>query len=107
MKVLFSNAVFGGKRGREKGREIEIIFLKRELELGEKILLAISWAQGATFGAMLGGLVSQLSLTLVGSEQQNTWKKSCKKNTADVRMLNSLLEPGGSGGWMRVAVGWR
>lgn len=76
MKVLFSNVVFGGKKSRGKGQEIEIIFQKRELQLGEKILLDISWVQGATFSAMLGGLVPQLSLTLMGSEQQNTWKKA-------------------------------
>lgn len=45
-----------------------------ELQPGEKISLDISWAQGAIFGAVLGGLFSQLSFTLMGSEQGNSWK---------------------------------
>lgn len=63
-----------GKGAEKREEKLRLSFKKRELQLGEKILLGISWAQGAIFGAVLGGLVPQLSLT--GSEQQNSWKKA-------------------------------
>lgn len=49
MKVLFSNVVFGGERGREKGREIEIIFFKKRISAGGKDIAGYFLGGGGRF----------------------------------------------------------
>lgn len=64
MKLLFSNLVFGRKRGMgESMREIEMILGKKKgLWLGEKITLHIPYALGSIFSAWRFSLVAPISI---------------------------------------------
>lgn len=80
MKVLFSNVVFGGERGREKGREIEIIFFKKRISAGGKDIA------GYFLGG--GGRAWRFGLTALGNVNGiRTAKTAGKKPVTETQLL--------------------